>query len=91
MAGVNEVPYKEDKPDATLAELEVKQPVGEAEDPRADYSGFVQKTDPKEIKLVRKLDMFIMVSGASALGMWAHWQPSLWSMYWLNYLDRKFC
>jgi hypothetical protein len=28
----------------------------------ADYSGFTQKTDPKEIKLVRKLDMYIMVS-----------------------------
>lgn len=27
----------------------------------ADYSGFTQKTDPKEIKLVRKLDMYIMV------------------------------
>jgi len=45
-------------------------------DPEAagvDYSGFTQKTDPKEIKLVRKLDMYIM--------------PSLWAMYWLNYLD----
>lgn len=26
-----------------------------------DYSGFTQKTDPKEIKLVRKLDIYIMV------------------------------
>ena len=26
-----------------------------------DYSGFTQKTDPKEIKLVRKLDLYIMV------------------------------
>lgn len=41
----------------------------------ADYSGFTQKTDPKEIKLVRKLDLYIMTS--------------LWSMYWLNYLDRN--
>jgi hypothetical protein len=38
--------------------------------PGADYSGFVQKTDPREIKLVRKLDIYIMTS--------------LWSMYWLN-------
>lgn len=28
----------------------------------ADYSGAVAKTDPVEIKLVRKLDLFIMVS-----------------------------
>lgn len=28
----------------------------------ADYSGAVAKTDPVEIKLVRKLDTFIMVS-----------------------------
>lgn len=27
----------------------------------ADYSGFTQKTDPKEIRLVRKLDLYIMV------------------------------
>lgn len=27
---------------------------------RADYSGAHEKTDPEEIKLVRKLDMFIM-------------------------------
>lgn len=39
-------------------------------DPKADYSGFTQKTDPREIKLVRKLDIYIMTS--------------LWSMYWLN-------
>ena len=31
-------------------------------DPNADYSGFTQKTDPVEIRLVRKLDMYIMVS-----------------------------
>lgn len=28
---------------------------------KGDYSGFTQKTDPKEIKLVRKLDRYIMV------------------------------
>lgn len=42
---------------------------------KGDYSGFTQKTDPKEIKLVRKMDIYIMLS--------------LWSMYWLNYLDRN--
>ncbi|KAK0389514.1 hypothetical protein NLU13_3089 [Sarocladium strictum] len=34
-----------------------------------------EKTDPKEIALVKKLDRWIM--------------PMLWSMYWLNYLDRN--
>ncbi|KAJ9638828.1 hypothetical protein H2199_006688 [Coniosporium tulheliwenetii] len=42
---------------------------------KADWSGAHEKTDPKEIALVRKLDRWIM--------------PMLWSMYWLNYLDRN--
>lgn len=33
---------------------------------RVDYSGASAKTDPAEIKLVRKLDMFIMVSSVSS-------------------------
>ena len=37
-----------------------------------DYSGAHEKTDPREIALVRKLDWYIM--------------PILWIMYWLNYL-----
>ncbi|KAF4975956.1 hypothetical protein FZEAL_7308 [Fusarium zealandicum] len=40
-----------------------------------DYSGATAKTDPAEIKLVKKLDLWIM--------------PTLWLMYWLNYLDRN--
>ncbi|KAK2616454.1 hypothetical protein QQS21_000696 [Conoideocrella luteorostrata] len=40
-----------------------------------DYSGAHEKTDPAEIALVRKLDLWIM--------------PLLWFMYWLNYLDRN--
>lgn len=40
-----------------------------------DYSGAHEKTDPEEIRLVKRLDLFIM--------------PTLWSMYWLNYLDRN--
>lgn len=32
---------------------------------RVDYSGASAKTDPAEIKLVRKLDMIIMVSTSS--------------------------
>jgi len=42
---------------------------------RIDYSGAHEKTDPREIALVKKLDRWIM--------------PMLWSMYWLNYLDRN--
>jgi hypothetical protein len=42
---------------------------------RKDYSGAHEKTDPKEIALVKKLDRWMM--------------PMLWSMYWLNYLDRN--
>ncbi|KAL2209429.1 major facilitator superfamily transporter [Sarocladium strictum] len=40
-----------------------------------DRFGSYEKTDPKEIALVKKLDRWIM--------------PMLWSMYWLNYLDRN--
>jgi hypothetical protein len=39
---------------------------------KVDYSGAYEKTDPREIALVKKLDRWIM--------------PMLWSMYWLNYL-----
>lgn len=60
---VNALPYqKNDKGEGEVLSLEVKPPVGEPIDAVADYSGFTQKTDPAEIKLVRKLDRFIMVS-----------------------------
>jgi hypothetical protein len=42
-------------------------------DPEADYSGAVKKTDQAEIRLVRKLDFRIM--------------PTLWAMYFLNYVS----
>ncbi|KAG4439784.1 hypothetical protein IFR05_004752 [Cadophora sp. M221] len=44
-------------------------------DQSGDYSGAVEKTDPAEIALVRKLDKRIM--------------PTLWAMYFMNYLDRN--
>ncbi|CAK9782633.1 MFS general substrate transporter [Cutaneotrichosporon oleaginosum] len=66
---------KDDKHDVEVEYQEVKPPVGEPTDVVGDYSGFTQKTDPKEIKLVHKLDCFIM--------------PSLWAQYFLNYLDRN--
>lgn len=40
-----------------------------------DYSGAIAKSDPTEIALVRKLDLRIM--------------PTLWAMYFMNYLDRN--
>ncbi|KAM0235582.1 hypothetical protein ACHAP5_009707 [Fusarium lateritium] len=40
-----------------------------------DGTGAHKKTDPREIKLVRKLDFIIL--------------PMLWIMYWFNYLDRN--
>ncbi|KAI9150830.1 MFS transporter prlL [Paramyrothecium foliicola] len=46
-----------------------------AQHEKLDYSGAHEKTDPKEIALVKKLDRWIM--------------PMLWSMFWLNYLDRN--
>lgn len=42
-------------------DIDVKVAGAEGVEARVDYSGFTQKTDPVEIKLVRKLDLFIMV------------------------------
>ena len=57
-----------------------------------DYSGAQGKTDPAEIKLVKKLDLWIMVSIYEHSRMHkilTARQPTLWIMYWLNYLDRN--
>jgi len=43
--------------------------------PQLDYAGSHAKIDPAEIRLVRKLDIWIL--------------PILWLMYWLNFLDRN--
>ena len=40
----------------------VAEQAGQVATGNEDYSGFAQKTDPKEIKLVRKLDLRIMLS-----------------------------
>ncbi|KAL4863451.1 hypothetical protein BDV12DRAFT_206453 [Aspergillus spectabilis] len=42
---------------------------------QGDYSGAVEKTDPREIRLVKKLDRRLM--------------PIVWCMYFLNYVDRN--
>jgi hypothetical protein len=41
---------------------------------QGDYSGAIAKTDPREIRLVRKLDMRIM--------------SIMWAMYFLNYVSK---
>ena len=69
------LPDTDEKPETlhreyTLGEDGVKSPHHQG-----DYSGARKKTDPVEIRLVRKLDTWIM--------------PTLWLMYWLNYLDRN--
>ncbi|KAF5596050.1 vitamin H transporter [Fusarium subglutinans] len=68
----------EQKPKDNFVEMSVAdgaEKPGVLVDPEADYSGAVKKTDPAEIRLVRKLDFRIM--------------PTLWAMYFLNYLDRN--
>ncbi|EKC99691.1 major facilitator superfamily transporter [Trichosporon asahii var. asahii CBS 8904] len=48
-------------------DIDVKVAEAGGDDPRVDYSGFAQKTDPVEIKLVRKLDLFIMYQTAVSI------------------------
>jgi len=64
------VPIANEKDDALHLEFSPKD-----EQVHGDYSGAHAKTDPAEIKLVKKLDLFIM--------------PTLWIMYAFNYLDRN--
>lgn len=52
--------------------LEVTEEILKGKAIATDYSGAHEKVDPREIALVRKLDIWIM--------------PILWLMYWLNYL-----
>lgn len=40
-----------------------------------DHTGTQKKTNPAEIRLVRKIDWIML--------------PVLWVMYWFNYLDRN--
>ncbi|KAE9974876.1 hypothetical protein EG327_008628 [Venturia inaequalis] len=66
----SEVIFQEESFATLKNDEELPKPVTET-----DYSYSTQKTDPKEIALVKKLDRWIM--------------PMLWSMYWLHYLDRN--
>jgi hypothetical protein len=58
-----------------------------------DRFGAHAKTDPVEIALVRKLDLFIMASSLHFFyleqGLTRNAQPTLWVMYFLNFLDRN--
>lgn len=58
---------------ATNDDIDEKKPI--EEEGERDYTGVARKTDPEEIKLVRKLDWRIM--------------PTLCVMYFLNYVDRN--
>lgn len=59
---------EDEKLDAAVDHVEVKDPET-LDTANVDYSGFVQKTDPVEIKLVRKLDRYIMVSTSLEFGL----------------------
>ena len=61
---------KEYGTDVKVRDADVESADPKGEQTGLDYSGFKGKTDPAEIKLVRKMDIYIMLS--------------LWSMYWLN-------
>lgn len=64
------IAFASDKPGVIHSELYLTETGTKVE--VVDYSGAHEKTDPKEIALVKKLDRWIM--------------PTLWIMYWLNYL-----
>ncbi|GKT56000.1 vitamin H transporter [Colletotrichum tofieldiae] len=65
----------ESKPNDNFVEMSTEDEKSGVLQPGADYSGAVAKSSPEEIALVRKLDLRIM--------------PTLWCMYFLNYLDRN--
>jgi hypothetical protein len=56
-----------------------------------DYTGSTAKTDPVEIRLVRKIDWRLMVSETRPVDEVRadNWQPTLCVMYFLNYVDRN--
>ncbi|KAE8331897.1 major facilitator superfamily domain-containing protein [Aspergillus sergii] len=69
------LPDTDEKPETLHREYTLGQDGVKSPHHQGDYSGARKKTDPVEIRLVRKLDTWIM--------------PTLWLMYWLNYLDRN--
>jgi hypothetical protein len=63
---------RKDKEDGAPVPIDEVEEVLKTAPQARDYSGAHEKTDPREIALVKKLDWWIM--------------PILWLMYWLNYL-----
>lgn len=62
-------------------------------DEKRDWTGTTRKTDPEEIKLVRKLDYWIMVGGGNDAkcqsdSLTMSLQPTLCTMYFLSELYR---
>lgn len=64
-----------DDMDVDKSQVFHKESLAEDENVQLDYAGAHAKVDPFEIKLVKRLDLFIM--------------PTLWIMYVFNYLDRN--
>lgn len=58
-----------------LEKVDTKEEFGEKDATNRDYAGAAAKSDPAEIRLVRKLDFRIL--------------PTLFVMYFLNYVDSK--
>jgi hypothetical protein len=73
----NSTPLSKEKSNITQHDEDVEIAKSNEYEPEqvGDYSGAVEKSDPAEIALVRKLDLRIM--------------PTLWAMYFMNYLDRN--
>jgi len=68
-----QAPIKEYDPESKPAQYMLEETADLSAREGADYSGAVEKTDPAEIRLVKKLDWRIM--------------PTLWVMYFLNYVS----
>lgn len=62
------------------------------EQPNRDYAGAANKSDPEEIKLVRKLDLLVIVSGLTIRTpntyLPTH-QPIIWFLCFMSYLNRQ--
>lgn len=85
----------QDAPKSSHDHIEAKTIDEKADLQNRDYAGAVAKTDPNEIRLVRKLDRRIMVGyGELTLSLYEYaansiLQPILCFMYFLNYVDRN--
>lgn len=67
MTATDEKRNSRDQQIDTATEPEVDPKMFTEDNTNVDYTGVAKKTDPEEIKLVRKLDYMIMVSARSSL------------------------